>query len=83
MTEFGDQNDTDHESGEANPHSFDWIAGVVVLGIVLGLVVGVDHGRKVATSNDSATAAMMAAAPLHGSPILGLTSPRPATPNRL
>ena len=83
MTEFGDQNDTDHESEAADRHSFDWIAGVVVLGIVLGLVVGVDHGRKVATSNDSATAAMMAAAPLHGSPIPGLTSPRPATPNRL
>jgi hypothetical protein len=82
VTEFGDQDDTDNESWKANRRSFGWIAGVLVLAIVLGLVVGVDHGRKVATSNDSATAAMMAAAPLHGSPIPEVTSPRSVTTNR-
>jgi hypothetical protein len=78
MTEFGDQNDSDHEAAEINRRSFSWVAGVVVLAIILGLVVGVDHGRTVVSSNDSATAAMMV--------LVGPTAipgPRPVTPNRL
>jgi hypothetical protein len=88
MIEFGDQNDFGHESTDfhpqstdLHPRSFGWVAGVVVLAIVLGLVVGVDHGRTVVASSDSLTAARIAAAPLHGSPIPALTSPRP--PNRI
>ena len=83
MSEFGDQNDSGHEFADSDPRSFGWLAGVVVLAIVLGLVVGVDQGRTVVASNDSPTAAMTAAAPPHGSPTPGLTSPRPVTPNRL
>jgi hypothetical protein len=53
MTEF--QNQVGLKSAETKRGAFGWVAGAVVMAIVFGLVVGIDHERTLATSNGSAS----------------------------
>jgi hypothetical protein len=86
MTEFGDQNDPNHEAGEAALHSFGWFAGAVVLAITLGVVVSADRVRTgAASTTSSTTSAMMSTVPLQGNPATspGSTTSQPAMPHPL
>jgi hypothetical protein len=84
MAESADRNELVHEAKEAI-RSFSWVPGVVVLAIALALVLGVDHTRNWAASNDDGSAVTATHAPLRSSlrTLPRLTSLRPATPNRV
>jgi hypothetical protein len=85
MTESVDQSDSGHESAEADRRGFGWVAGVMVLAIVFGLILGIDRRRTLMASNDGATSPVIAPASPKGSstPVPGLTPSRSVTPNRL
>jgi hypothetical protein len=83
MTDFRSQ--VDSESAETKRRGFGWLTGAVVLAMVLGLILGIDHERTLVFSNDIATSPMIAPASPQSSPTTfpRLTPPRPVTPDRL